>query len=75
MNEQAPRIRKCPLCSNEFPSDREHCAAGCPLAKGCRVLCCPSCGYEFVEDSAVASGVGRLVRWIRRRNERPSENR
>jgi hypothetical protein len=73
--EERPGDHKCPLCGGVVPADRDHCAAGCPLAKGCRVLCCPSCGYEFVEDSAIASGVSRLVGWIRRRNERPSADR
>lgn len=55
----------CPLCGRPVPLDRGTCASACPLARGCRILCCPSCGYEFVEHSALAAGFGRLVRLIR----------
>lgn len=61
-----PEARKCPLCGEVFSSDRSHCASGCPMAANCRVLCCPACGYQFVEDSLVISGAERFLRWIRR---------
>lgn len=61
------KIRKCPLCGGTVPTDRGRCAGGCPIAKNCRILCCPHCGYGFVEDSAVATGIGRLVQHLRRK--------
>ena len=57
---------RCPLCAGEVRADRDSCRGGCPLARRCRILCCPRCGYEFVEDSAIVSGIGRLFRRLRR---------
>lgn len=61
---ESPRV--CPLCgkSIETSSDREHCPS-CPVAKQCKILCCPHCGYEFVEDSALVSGLTGLIRRLR----------
>jgi len=59
--------RRCPLCGGSFPADGSGCPSACPIAKQCKVLCCPHCGYEFVEDSAVASGIARLWRRFRRK--------
>ena len=61
------KVRECPLCGAAFSSDQSHCAGGCPMAANCRVLCCPACGYEFIEDSILISGAQRLLRWIRRK--------
>jgi hypothetical protein len=33
----------------------------CPLAAGCRVVCCPSCGYSFPQESGLAGGLRRLI--------------
>jgi hypothetical protein len=65
---EAPSARRCPLCGGNVPNEHDHCAGACPFAKNCRILCCPSCGYEFVEDSAVVRGVTRWVRWFRRKS-------
>ena len=65
--KQPGQFRKCPLCGGAVPSDRSHCARGCPMARNCRILCCPHCGYGFVEDSTVATGIGRLVDRLRRK--------
>lgn len=64
---QTSRAHKCPLCGGEVSADRSRCAGGCPMAKNCRILCCPHCGYGFVEDSIVAAGIGQLVRRLRRK--------
>jgi hypothetical protein len=38
---------RCPLCQREIdPSDRA-CRSGCPMSKGCTLVCCPGCGYSF----------------------------
>ena len=63
------RIRKCPLCGGTIPADRSRCGGGCPMAMNCRILCCPHCGYGFVEDSIVITGIGRLMRRLRRKEE------
>ena len=39
------------MCAAPAAQMHEACA-GCPLAKGCTVLCCARCGYQFIERSA-----------------------
>jgi len=51
----------CPLCSTEF--EGAACRSGCPIARGCAMVRCPRCGYEFVESGRI---VDLLRRWIRR---------
>lgn len=51
----------CPLCSTEFESAT--CRASCPISRGCDMVRCPRCGYEFVESGRIAD---LLRRWIRR---------
>lgn len=41
---------QCSMCGYEFSSDNLACHASCPLAKGCSVICCPSCGYSTVDS-------------------------
>jgi hypothetical protein len=62
----APVLRTCPLCGGGIPADTDSCPSGCPMAKKCNLICCPNCGYEFVEESAVVSGLSRLWKRIRR---------
>jgi hypothetical protein len=57
---QAPvRQVQCPLCGGRF-AGKESCPDGCPLAGGCRTLCCPYCHYRFIVDSTVASFLSRV---------------
>jgi len=46
-----PTVYHCSLCGYDFDSQGEHCHAGCILAKHCKLVKCPSCGYEFPEPS------------------------
>ncbi len=68
--QAAGTVRVCPLCGGRIKdsSENEHCPT-CPVAKHCKILCCPNCGYEFVEDSALVSGVAGLIRRLRRRGK------
>ncbi len=50
----------CPLCSLDFTG--EICHSTCPFAKGCRMVRCPRCGFEFVEEGMMVSLVRRLFR-------------
>lgn len=52
---------ECPLCSTDFTG--EECHSSCPMARGCTMIRCPRCGYEFVESGRF---VDMLRRWIRR---------
>ena len=43
----------CPLCQHRFEG-RSACH-GCGMVAGCQLICCPQCGYEFVESSKTES--------------------
>jgi hypothetical protein len=47
----------CPLCALAFVGGV--CQVACPMSRGCAMVRCPRCGYEFVED-------GRVAGWLRR---------
>jgi len=59
MNEQ--RSYDCPLCGTDFA--HAECHSSCPMSRGCTMVRCPHCGYEFVESGRF---VDMLRRWIRR---------
>lgn len=52
---------ECPLCGMDFTG--ESCRPSCPMARGCSMVRCPRCGYEFVESGRF---IDMLRRWIRR---------
>jgi hypothetical protein len=37
------------------------------MAKGCSVVCCPSCGYSFPQETGLAGGLRRLIDRLDRR--------
>lgn len=47
---------RCPLCGTAFDAAGQGCRPSCPMAKGCRVVCCPSCGYSFPQENAGLAG-------------------
>ena len=49
---------QCPLCALEF--EGAFCHGSCPMAKGCAMVRCPRCSYEFVQDGSLAAFVRRL---------------
>jgi Fe2+ transport system protein FeoA len=51
----------CPLCAFAFEMADMTCAHGCPLGAMCRLLRCPSCGYEFPQTPATVSWLERLL--------------
>lgn len=56
----------CPLCGHHFAGDAG-CPSGCPMAKGCGMVKCPNCRYEWVERSRTVDAVkGLLGRWFGR---------
>ncbi len=61
-----PGKERCPLCGASFDAEGQGCRPSCPLASGCRVVCCPSCGYSFPQETGLA---GRLKDWFARRRE------
>ena len=52
---------ECPLCGTDF--EGAACHSTCPMSRGCAMVRCPRCGYEFVESGRI---LDMLRRWIRR---------
>ena len=50
----------CPLCAFEFLKREAPCERGCPLAKFCKLICCPNCHYEFPPQGALTTWWRRL---------------
>ncbi len=55
------RTYECPLCGTDFTG--AECHSSCPISRGCRMVRCPYCAYEFVESGRFTD---MLRRWIRR---------
>lgn len=49
----------CPLCTNTFAG--ADCHSSCPMAKGCKMVKCPRCNYEFVEEGTIANWLRNLL--------------
>lgn len=62
MKTAAPEIRTydCPLCSRQFGGNGESCHSACPMSPACRMIKCPHCNYEFVEDSSIVNFFRKL---------------
>jgi len=58
---------ECPLCGTDF--EHAECKSACPMSRGCAMVRCPRCGYEFVESGKLAD---MLRRWIRRSPAKPA---
>lgn len=54
------REHECPMCRQRFQSTAMGCHRGCPMVNHCGALCCPHCGYEFVDSSRVEARFRRL---------------
>lgn len=51
----------CPLCNNEFDSEHQNCHTACTFNKGCSMIKCPYCDYEFVEESKTINFLKSLL--------------
>ncbi len=68
VNAVIARKESCPLCGTEFDAAGLGCRPSCPMSKGCAVVCCPSCGYGFPQETGLAGGLRRLLdRWKARK--------
>ena len=65
----ARTIEHCPLCGADFDAEGQGCRPSCPMAKGCSVVCCPSCGYSFPQVRGLAGGLRRLIDRMDRRRK------
>ena len=63
-----PILQHCALCGHEFDASGQGCRPSCPMATGCHVVCCPSCGYSFPQ--AGTGLAGRLQRFFDQRREK-----
>jgi len=63
----APVDERCPLCGTGFDAAGQGCRPSCPMSKGCRVVCCPSCGYSFPQENAGLAG--RLKQFFQKRRD------
>lgn len=63
MSASASRSVRCSLCGHEFEPAGLACHAECPLGLRCGLICCPSCGYQVVDESqsVVAHALKRLL--------------
>jgi hypothetical protein len=53
----------CGMCGHSFTKEEgEGCHAGCPVSKGCGLVTCPSCGYEFPPESKIVTLITNLLR-------------
>lgn len=53
----------CSMCGHSFTRDEgAACASGCPMSKGCGMVTCPSCGFEFPPESKIVKLVTSLLR-------------
>ena len=57
----AARLERCPLCGTDFAAEGQGCRPSCPMAKGCSVVCCPSCGYSFPQERGLAGGLRQQI--------------
>jgi len=61
----------CGMCGHQFTREEgAACRSGCPVAGGCGMVTCPSCGYEFPPESKIVQLITRLVR---PRRKQPAE--
>jgi hypothetical protein len=56
------RTYTCPLCMNRFGGNGELCHSSCPMSHGCKMIKCPNCSYEYVEDSVVVDFFRKLFK-------------
>jgi hypothetical protein len=59
-----PATHNCPLCGLDFSG--EACHSSCPMSRGCRMVKCPRCSYEMVDEGIVANFVRGLIDRFRR---------
>jgi len=51
----------CSMCGYRFDPQAHLACQSCPVNQGCQVVCCPSCGYQWVDPESSA-----IVRFARR---------
>lgn len=57
----AGTVFACSLCGARFTHAEKACSA-CPLNRGCEVVRCPNCGFQFPRESQLVRLARRLFR-------------
>jgi Fe2+ transport system protein FeoA len=60
MNIERPAYLHCSLCGYEFEKQHATCATSCMLARYCKLVRCPNCGYEFPEPTRTLTWFQKL---------------
>ena len=68
--DTARPLEHCPLCGADFDAEGQGCRPSCPMAKGCSVVCCPSCGYSVPQERGLAGGLRRILDRLKSGKER-----
>jgi hypothetical protein len=55
-------VIKCPLCGYRFNSDLATACKGCPVSGNCDKICCPNCGYGWVESSSIVDSLRKFLK-------------
>jgi len=57
----------CGMCGQRFNPDEHSACRRCPLAPGCQLVCCPTCGFESVnpQRSVLASNTLKISQALR----------
>lgn len=58
---------KCPLCSFKFDPEKNIACASCPFKKSCKVICCPNCGYQTVEEGKMGDAFKKILKELKGR--------
>jgi hypothetical protein len=53
----------CGMCGHSFTREEgTACSKGCPMATGCGMVTCPSCGHEFPPESKIVTLITSLLK-------------
>jgi len=53
----------CSMCGYRFDPQAHLACQACPVSRGCQVVCCPSCGYQWADPNS--SVLARFAaRWL-----------
>jgi len=69
MNNVVPQVELlvCGMCGQRFNPDEHSACGSCPLAPGCQLVCCPTCGFEMVnpQRSTLVRGAQKVTQALR----------
>jgi Fe2+ transport system protein FeoA len=60
LSASSSETQTCPSCQVAFDPNCASCPTSCPMANGCSVFACPSCGYSFPRPTGLSSWLSRF---------------